>query len=70
MNTNNPAPDEIWNNDEPPMPDPLRMTMAMDRIMQTHSIMLMIKKLIWGMLVFVQTLGIIGAVFFCSIPIP
>jgi hypothetical protein len=64
MNASNQMPPEPWNNDEPPMPDSVRMTMAIDRVMHAHSIMLMIKKLIWGMLFVIQTLGILGAVFF------
>jgi hypothetical protein len=64
MNASNQLPPEPWNSDEPPMPDTLRMTMAIDRVMHAHSIMLMIKKLIWGMLFVIQTLGILGSVFF------
>jgi hypothetical protein len=64
MNVSNQIPPEPWNDNEPPMPDTLRMTMAIERVMHAHSIMLMIKKLIWGMLFVIQTLGIIGAVFF------
>jgi hypothetical protein len=64
MNTSNQMPPESWSDHETPMPDTLRMTMAIDRVMHAHSIMLMIKKLIWGMLFVIQTLGIFGAVFF------
>ncbi|MGD0518675.1 MAG: hypothetical protein ABSA26_14160 [Thermoguttaceae bacterium] len=64
MNTSSQMPPEPWNNNEPPMPDPLHMTMAMDRIMHSHAVMLMFKKLIWGILFGLQTAAIIGCVYF------
>ena len=64
MNTPSQKPHEPWDDKNMPMPDPLHMTMAMDRIMHAHSVVLMIKKLIWGMCVTVQTVLVLTCLFF------
>jgi hypothetical protein len=64
MNSPSQMPPEPWNDKNMPMPDPLRMTMAMDRIMHAHSVVLMIKKLIWGMCVTLQTVLVLTCLFF------
>jgi hypothetical protein len=64
MSTTPQSTPDPWNNNEPPMPDSLRMTHAMDQIMHAHSIVLMIRKLIWGMLILIQTVAILGSVVF------
>jgi hypothetical protein len=63
MNASSQMPPESWNDNEPPMPDPLRMTMAMDRIMHANVVMLMIKRIIWWVCGGLQTAGIAVMIF-------
>jgi hypothetical protein len=63
MNPSSQAPPESWNVNEPPAPDALRMTMAMDRIMHANAVMLMIKKIIWWVCAGVQTAGVATMIF-------